>query len=82
MGKGGRMFNIGLTEAILLSVILLVIALPIWAVFDAAIRPDEAWQAAEQNKVVWVLVILFMPLVGSILYFVAIRPKVRAGGAS
>ena len=41
-----------------------------------------AWQAAEQNKVVWVLVILFMPLVRSILYFAAIRPKVRAGGTS
>jgi hypothetical protein len=82
MGKDCRLFNIGLSELILLLVILLVAALPIWAVLDAAIRPDGAWLAARQNKLVWVLVILFMPLVGSVLYFAAIRPKVRAGGAS
>jgi hypothetical protein len=76
------MFNIGFTELFVLLVILLVIALPIWAVLDAAIRPNGAWQAAEQSKVVWVLVILFMPLLGSILYFAAIRPRVRAGGTS
>jgi hypothetical protein len=76
------MFNIGLPELVLLLVILLVMVLPIWSVLDAALRPDGAWQAAGQSKVVWVLVILFMPLVGSLIYFAAVRPKVRAGGAA
>ncbi|MEX2458272.1 MAG: PLD nuclease N-terminal domain-containing protein [Actinomycetota bacterium] len=56
-------------------------ALLIWAVIDAATKPDSAWQAADQSKIVWILVALFVPIAGALAYLIAIRPKVRAAGA-
>jgi hypothetical protein len=36
--------------------------------------------AAGQSKVVWVLVQIFLWVVGSVVYFIAIRPKVKLYG--
>ena len=45
---------------------------------DAALRPDSTWAAIDQSKIVWVGVIVVLPLVGAIAYYVAIRPKLLA----
>jgi hypothetical protein len=61
-----------------LLIILFILVLPIWGIIDAAIRPDAVWAATGQNKIVWVLVQIFLWTLGAIIYFVAIRPKLVA----
>jgi hypothetical protein len=61
-----------------LIVLLVLGGLPVWAALDAAVKPDPSWHAAGQSKVVWVLISLFLGVVGSLVYVVAIRPKVVA----
>ena len=76
----------GPMEGFLVVVTLALRILPIVGGIDAALKPDAAWQAADQNKVVWVLLqvvgALIFALVGfiaALVYFFAIRPKVVAG---
>jgi hypothetical protein len=69
--------NFGLPELLVIFAVMLAFVLPIWGVIDAAIRPDRAWKAAGQSQVVWVIVMLLLPLIGAIVYFAVIRPKVR-----
>jgi uncharacterized membrane protein YwzB len=68
---------------ILLLPVFLGVAL--WALIDAAIRPDAAFRAAGQSKVLWIILpivgIFLFVIVGGILgvvYLAAIRPKVKA----
>lgn len=61
-----------------LLIISLILILPAVGIIDAAMRPDPAWQRAGQSKIVWVLVQIFLTTIGTIVYFVAIRPRVKA----
>jgi hypothetical protein len=63
---------------LVLSPLLLISAvLPLWAAVDAAVRPDPAYRAIGQNKIAWILVSLFTWVIGPLVYFFAIRPKLR-----
>ena len=59
-------------------------ALTIWALVDAAGRPDWAWEYAGQNKTLWIvllavgLAVCMVGLVAMIIYFASIRPQVAA----
>jgi len=63
------MFGIGLQEIIVMFIALLIpvlaIVLLIWALVD--ILKNEF---TGSNKIIWVVVVLLLPLLGSILYFV------------
>jgi len=74
-----------LVWAILVTAFLaLPLALSLWALLDAARRPQWAWALAERRQVVWMASILFGALlvpVGlaiSLWYLVRIRPEVAA----
>ena len=65
------------------------LALTLWAVMDALVRPDSHWMAADQNKVAWVIGLLAGPValfpVGimvSLVYLFGIRSRLTrvAGG--
>jgi len=62
------MFGIGLQEIIVMFIALLIpvlaIVLLIWALVD--ILKSEF---TGSNKIIWVVVVLLLPLLGSILYF-------------
>lgn len=73
--RKGRVF--GFQELILLILILVLVGLPIWGIIDAAVRPNTQWQAADQSKVVWVVVQIFLGILGAAAYFIAIRPKLK-----
>lgn len=60
---------------IVLLVVVIFVGFPIWGIIDAATRPDSEWAAADQNKIVWLLVQVFLWVIGSLVYFLAIRPK-------
>ena len=46
-----------------------------WGMLDAAYHRDSVWREADQNKVAWVLV-QFIPLVGTLVYFILVHPTV------
>ena len=71
-----------------IALILAGLALPIWALIDAAMRPDWAWQRAGENKGVYMALLVGSMVVGlfccgllsigmSLVYFLGVRPKVR-----
>ena len=59
------MFGLGVQELIILFFIFLPLILIISALVD--ILKSEF---TGNNKIVWVLVVMFLPLLGSVLYFV------------
>lgn len=70
--------NLGPTELI----IILAFLLPVWGIIDAALRPNSAWQAADQSKVLWIVLIIVLWFIGALVYLIAIRPKVKAAEGS
>ena len=64
-------------------IVLLGLALPLWAIVDALSRPAVAFYAAGSNKVAWVIVLLvftFVLGIGLLLatfYLVSVRRKVQ-----
>src|SRR2546428_898949 len=57
--------DVGVAEAIGIAVVVCLMALALWAVVDAALRPRSAWQAVGRSKALWIAGML----IGS--YFVA-----------
>ena len=50
-------------------------ALWIWALVNSLSKPDAVWEAAGQNKIVWLLVIIFLGFIGAILYGLIAKPQ-------
>lgn len=76
------MSGVGPIELFILLVVLVFLVIPVWAIIDAIIRPGGQWAAADQNKVLWIVLLVVgtfvlgpVGLVLSIVYFVSIRPK-------
>jgi hypothetical protein len=65
-------FAIGMPELVVIVILLLPLVLSITALISCL----KSNFHDSTNKIVWVLVILFLPLLGSILYF-TISPKQR-----
>jgi hypothetical protein len=64
---------------------LLGAAVAVLGALDAALYPDSAWAAADQNKIVWVgfqlggLLVFAVPgVLAALMYFSVIRPKLKA----
>jgi type II secretory pathway pseudopilin PulG len=75
------MFGFGLTELLVVLVLLLFIATPVfwvWALVEI-IRDDFP----ENGKVIWLLLVILLPILGVILYFaIGRRQRIIAGGAA
>lgn len=66
-------------ELIIIAIVLGVFGTFVWSLVDVLGRPAPQWKAVGQDRTLWLLVILFVGLPGSIAYLAAIRPKlVRA----
>jgi hypothetical protein len=81
------MNSIGFPELLILLMMFLLLAVPIWAVVDAALRPGNHWAAAGQSKTLWLALLTagaLLPVIGFILlivYLASIRPQLkRAAG--
>jgi len=59
---------------------LAVFALHLWAIIDVVRMPAPVWARANQNQIVWALVVLLFSLLGPILYLVIARPALLAAG--
>ncbi len=69
-------------EFIIISTFLLMFVVPVVALIDLLQRREETFRDAGQNRIVWTLVILLMPLVGSVLYATIGRPMLGSADAS
>jgi hypothetical protein len=49
----------------------------IWALVDAVQRSDADWEQAGQNKLVWILILIFLGLIGSLIYLFVARPQLE-----
>ena len=58
--------------------IIIFWGIPLWGIIDAAVTPDDQWARAGQNKILWVVLQLVIGIIGAAVYFISIRPKVRA----
>jgi hypothetical protein len=57
-------FNLGYQELLLLSIILVPIILPVFALIDILRSEFKG-----NDKLIWILIVLFLPVMGSILYY-------------
>ncbi len=58
-----------------LVLILAMPALMIWALVDLVRRPTSEWDASGQDRLVWALIVVFVGLIGPILYLTVGRRK-------
>ena len=54
------------------------LALLIVALVDLAKRDTSDWERSGQNQIVWVLIIVFVGILGPILYLAIAKPKLEA----
>jgi hypothetical protein len=67
----------------LLGVLVFLMAFPlfifhIWALIDVLRTPQDVWAAAGQNQLLWGVVVLFLSLIGPVLYLIIARPQLLA----
>ncbi|MGN6089217.1 MAG: PLDc N-terminal domain-containing protein [Actinomycetes bacterium] len=55
-----------------------MLVLWVWSLVDALRTPDARWRMAGQSKLLWVLLIVFLHVLGSVLYALIARPALRA----
>ena len=49
----------------------------VWSLVDAIQRPDGDWEQAQQNKLVWILLLVFTGAIGSFIYVLVARPALE-----
>ena len=49
----------------------------VWMLVDVLRRPDQQFAAAGQNKVLWVLVVVFGHFLGALIYLLVARPELE-----
>lgn len=82
--------NLGAPELLILLFGAVPYAVIIWALVDAATRPDWAWERSGQNKALWIALLavgLLLCAIGFVLalvYLLSVRPQVarHQGGAA
>lgn len=71
----------GLSLIALISLViggLIIGVMYVWGIIDAANRPQERWREIDQDKIAWILIQVFLGIVGTIAYFTIVRPKLLA----
>lgn len=72
------MASIALVFALVFGLLMLgAFAWWLLMLIDAVRTPASAWQAAGQNQLVHILLMVFLGIIGTIVYVVVARPKLR-----
>ena len=69
---------IGGAEALFVLVMLGTLVLLVAALVDLVRRPAKVWEEAGHNQLVWALVVIFVGLIGPVLYLAIARPALEA----
>jgi hypothetical protein len=59
----------------LLVLLVVPLALLVWALVDLVRRPEVEWITAGQDRMVWVLIVILVGFVGPILYLLVARSR-------
>ncbi|MEX1365516.1 MAG: DUF2510 domain-containing protein [Nannocystaceae bacterium] len=62
-------------ELLILGIVFGSIGAWVWSLVDILKRSEHEWKALGQDRTLWLLVILFVGVLGSVGYLLAIRPK-------
>lgn len=74
--KCGRVVGmLGGLELFIIAFVLGIFGTFVWSLVDVLGRPAHQWKAIGHDRTLWLIVILFVGLPGSIAYLAAIRPK-------
>lgn len=65
---------------ILIIPALALLAVFIWALVVILSTPSETWEAAGLNQWMWLGVVVFLPLIGSVLFVALARQRLLATG--
>ena len=57
---------------------LVTFGLLVLALVDLVKRPAHAWEESGHNQLVWALVVIFVGVIGPVLYLVIARPALEA----
>lgn len=68
-----------------LAVVIGLVAIPLflwwlYVLIEAVRTPASQWAAADQSQVVHVLLMVFLGIVGTVLYLTIARPRMRSVG--
>ena len=58
-------------------IVLAGFAFWVWSLVDGLKRPDAEWERAGQNKLIWILVLIFVGPIGSFIYLAVARPQLE-----
>lgn len=72
------MVAIGIVELLVLAVMLSTLLITLVAFIDIVRTPGSAWKSAGQIQVLWLVLVLAFPVLGSLAYFIMVRGDVAA----
>ena len=68
-------------ELVVGLVALAALLILVWSLGVILITPEDTWKTVGLNQWMWLVVVIVMPVVGSVLFLVAARRRLRQGGA-
>ena len=73
-------------DATVLAAIVVVIGLAVFlwwlrVLIEALRTPPSQWAAAGQNQLVYILLMAFLGIIGTIVYVAVARPQLRSAGS-
>ncbi len=72
-------YALSLLAAVLFVLVFIVLlVLPLYCVIDAAKRSSVAFEKADSNKTLWIVLPLVFGILAGVVYLAAVRPKVKA----
>ncbi len=74
--------QVGLFTLLVVLPAIAGLVLLIWALVDLLQRPQDQWVASGQDRLVWALVVIFVGLIGPLLYLLIARPKLEGQGVA
>lgn len=74
--------NFAAIELIVGVVALTMLVTFVWSLFAILTTPQDAWKRAQMSQMMWLAVVIFVPLIGSMLFLVAGHSRLRLASAS
>lgn len=74
--------TVGVIELMVMALGASLLLVPLLTLAAIAIQPSDEWRASGHNRIVWILLVLLLPVVGSIAYFIAVHRDVSTANRS
>ena len=63
---------------LLLTVVGGLVVLWVWMLIEALKTPAATWEAAGQNQLIYILLMIILGIIGTVAYYFVARPALRA----